>query len=105
MKYRGYTAHIEFDDTDRIFVGRLVGVREAGSFHADNVTDLENAFCATVDHYLEMCERLGQEPAIPYSGKFNVRLSPALHAAVAAAAEKGGVSMNRWISEKLRHSL
>ena len=105
MKYKGYVAEVGFDDADRIFVGRLIGVREAGAFHADTVAGLTQAFEETVDHYLEICAGLGQEPAKPYSGKFNVRLQPDLHAAVAAAAARRGVSMNQFVSEALERSV
>ena len=105
MKYKGYVARIGFDDTDRVFVGRLVGVREAGAFHADTVDGLEEAFHETVDHYLDMCAHLGQTPEKPYSGKFNLRLTPDLHAAVAAAAARSGKSMNQWVTEKLELGL
>ena len=27
MQYKGYTARIEFDDRDNIFVGRVLGLR------------------------------------------------------------------------------
>ena len=28
MLYKGYSAHIEFDEGDRIFVGHLAGIRD-----------------------------------------------------------------------------
>ena len=69
MKYKGYVAEVEFDDADQIFVGRLIGVREAGAFHADTVAGLTEAFEETVDHYLEIFSDLGQEPANPNISK------------------------------------
>ena len=33
MKYRGYTARIEFDEVDRIFVGHLAGIMDIVGFH------------------------------------------------------------------------
>lgn len=32
MKYRGYTARIEFDEVDRIFVGHLAGIKDIVGF-------------------------------------------------------------------------
>lgn len=32
MTYQGYTARIEFDDRDNIFVGRLLGIRDIVGF-------------------------------------------------------------------------
>ena len=49
---------------------------------------MENEFHASVDDYLEWCKEYGVEPEKPYSGKFNVRISPLLHDKIAIAAKK-----------------
>ena len=49
---------------------------------------MENKFHASVDDYLEWCKEDGVEPEKPYSGKFNVRISPLLHGKIAIAAKK-----------------
>ncbi len=36
MKYNNYLARIEFDEEDRIFVGRLAGIEDIVSFHGSN---------------------------------------------------------------------
>ncbi|MGS0744300.1 hypothetical protein ACVBEF_21205 [Glaciimonas sp. GG7] len=40
MIYTGYTARIEFDPRDNIFVGRVLGITDSISFHAETVADL-----------------------------------------------------------------
>ena len=40
MTYRGYAARIEYDDDDRIFTGRIAGIRDGVGFHADSVNGL-----------------------------------------------------------------
>jgi predicted HicB family RNase H-like nuclease len=40
MKYKGYTARIDFDARDNIFVGRVLGVRSIVGFHGDTVAKL-----------------------------------------------------------------
>jgi predicted HicB family RNase H-like nuclease len=60
MTYKGQTARIEFDARDSIFVGRLVGISDLVSFHADTVADLSADFKEAVDDYLETCEKLGK---------------------------------------------
>ena len=49
-----------------------------------------------------MCREDGVEPRKQFSGKFNVRISPELHAAIAAAAAADGKSLNQWVSDELR---
>ena len=101
MKYKGYVARIYFDEEDRIFVGRLTGIDDIVSFHGATVDELETAFHESVDHYLEVSERTGCPAQKPYSGKLTVRVPPEIHAAVAAAAEARGASMNKWIADTL----
>ena len=81
LTYKGYTARIDFDDRDNIFVGRLLGIKDVIAFHADNVTDLREAFIEAVDDYLEACEAIGKTPDKAASGRLLLILSPDIHAA------------------------
>ena len=59
MTYRGYTARVEFDPRDNIFVGRVIGISETITFHGETVTKLTKDFHAAVNHYLMLrSERL-----------------------------------------------
>jgi predicted HicB family RNase H-like nuclease len=69
MTYQNYSAKIEYDPVDKIFVGHIVGIRDIVGFHGTTVDELEAAFHEAVDHYLEVCVKIGQEPQRPYSGK------------------------------------
>jgi predicted HicB family RNase H-like nuclease len=101
MTYKGYIACIEFDAQDRIFFGRLAGTRDIVTFHGKTVDELEAAFKEAVDDYLATCARLGDEPDKPYSGKLTLRIPPRVHAAIAAAAETSGKSVNKWVADIL----
>jgi predicted HicB family RNase H-like nuclease len=101
MTYKGYAARIEFDAEDRIFFGRLAGIRGIVTFHGETVDELEAAFKEAVDHYLETCAKLGDEPNKPYSGKLTLRISPSAHAAIATAAETSGKSLNKRVADLL----
>ena len=43
----------------------------------------------------------GESPEKPYSGKFMVRVEPALHKAVAIHAKKAHKSLNAWVHDVL----
>jgi predicted HicB family RNase H-like nuclease len=101
MTYKGYTARIDFDDRDDILVGRLLGIRDIVSFHADNVTELRTAFEEAVDDYLEACARLGKAPEKPASGKLMLRVPPEVHSAALVAAQAAGTSLNQWAAKVL----
>ena len=67
-------------------------------FHGESVAE-RTAFEEAVEDYLEACEKLGRAPQKPYSGKLMLRVAPEVHAAVAAAAEVSGKSINQWATE------
>jgi predicted HicB family RNase H-like nuclease len=96
LTYRNYSAAVEFDAEDALFFGRIAGIADGVSFHADSVPELVSAFHEAVDDYLETCAKLGKSPERPYSGKLMLRIDPALHARTAKAAELAGMSLNQW---------
>lgn len=101
MTYKGYSARIEFDPDDRIFVGHVAGIRDSVAFHGSSVHELERAFHESVDDYLAACRNLGQSPERPASGKLMLRIPPAVHANALRAAELTGKSLNQWAARVL----
>lgn len=101
LTYKGYTARIEFDERDNTLVGRLLGIRDIVSFHADNVHDLRKAFEEAVDDYLEACAKLGKPAEKPASGKLMLRIPPEVHSAALVAAQAAGTSLNQWAAKVL----
>jgi predicted HicB family RNase H-like nuclease len=104
MTYKGYAARVEYDAEDRIFVGHLAGIRDIVGFHGSSVDELEAAFHESVDDYLAACEKLGQKPDKPVSGKMMVRVSPEIHGAAIRAAELSGMSLNQWAAKAIAAS-
>ena len=101
MSYKGYTARIEYDDEDGIFFGRIAGISDGVSFHAETVEDLRAAFHEAVDDYIETCAKVGKDPQKAYSGKMMFRVDPEVHRKAALAAELAGKSLNQWAEEAL----
>lgn len=104
MFYKGYSARIEFDDEDRIFVGHLAGIRDIIGFHGSSVDELERAFHEAVDDYVAHCEQLGLAPNKPFSGRMLLRVPPEVHARASAAAQVAGVSLNQWATRALEQA-
>ncbi|HKH20883.1 MAG TPA: type II toxin-antitoxin system HicB family antitoxin [Gammaproteobacteria bacterium] len=53
MKYRGFEAAIEYDHDTRLLYGQVLGLHEIVGFHGASVDELEYAFHAAVDDYLQ----------------------------------------------------
>ncbi|MDJ0647549.1 MAG: type II toxin-antitoxin system HicB family antitoxin [Xenococcaceae cyanobacterium MO_188.B19] len=101
MKYKGYQAVIEFDEEDRLFVGRVINTKDIIVFDGLSVAELEQSFHRVIDEYLEDCAELGKEPNKPFSGKFNLRISPDLHMKAATQAALKGISLNSFVEEAI----
>ena len=104
MSYKGYSARVEYDDEDGIFVGRIAGIRDGVGFHADSVAELREAFHEAVEDYLETCASIGKEPQKAFSGQMMFRVNPELHRRAAVAAELAGKSLNQWAEEILNRA-
>ncbi|NML16131.1 type II toxin-antitoxin system HicB family antitoxin [Azohydromonas caseinilytica] len=104
MTHKGYTARIDFDERDDIFVGRVLGLRTIISFHADNVARLRAEFEAAVDDFLRDCEEQGIKPEKPASGRLLLRVPPEVHGAALVAAQAAGKSLNQWATEVLQNA-
>lgn len=105
MRYKGYSARIEYSDEDECFVGRVAGIRDILTFHGESVAEVRQAFEEALDFYLETCAKRGETPNKPYSGKLLLRVSPEVHAAVATAAKVSGQSINQWAAERLSEAV
>jgi len=102
MTYKRYTARVEFDPRDGIFVGTVIGIADRITFHGEAVDELRADFQAAVDHYLADCEATGRSPLKAVSGKMMLRVSPEVHARALVAAKVEGKSLNQWAEEVLR---
>jgi predicted HicB family RNase H-like nuclease len=101
MTYKGYTARVEYDERDHLFIGRVFGLRTMISFHGETVNHLRRELKTAVDDYLADCEASGLRPEKPASGKIMLRVPPNVHGAALVAAQASGKSLNQWATEVL----
>jgi predicted HicB family RNase H-like nuclease len=105
MNHRGYTARIDYDERDNIFVGRILGIRGIISFHGETVGELRAEFERAIDDYLAECAEKGAKPEKPASGKLLLRLSPEVHGKAMVVAQASGKSLNQWVAEVLERAV
>ena len=104
LQYKGYTGQVEFDHEAGLVHGEVIDLRDVVTFQGMSVEELERAFRDSIDDYLEFCEKRGEEPDKPFSGRLMLRLSPHLHREVYARARQEGKSLNQWVAEKLEQA-
>lgn len=89
--HKGYTARVEYDERDNIFVGRILGIRNIISFHGETVAELRAEFEHAVKDYLADCKKDG--------------VTPEIHGRALVAAQAAGKSLNQWATEVLQHAV
>ena len=105
LKYKGYTGLVEYDTDGKIFTGEVIGLRSVITFQGRTPEELENSFRESIELYLEMCRDDGIEPEKPYSGRFNIRLTPELHRSLVIKAAAERKSLNELVVETLQKSI
>jgi predicted HicB family RNase H-like nuclease len=100
-----YMKIVEWSDQDGCFVGSalpLIGP----CCHGKDEAKVYAQLCRIVEEWVEILETDGHELPEPlaakqFSGKFVVRLEPALHRRLAAKALASGESLNNFCVKKL----
>lgn len=105
MNIAGQRALITYDpDTDQ-FRGEFLGLNGGADFYAANVAGLRVEGKKSLKAFLATCKEHGIEPFKAYSGKFNARIAPDLHASAAASAAAQGISLNQLVERAIRHEI
>ena len=105
MTYKGYVGDVEYDDEAKLFHGEVVNTRDVITFQGRSVDELERSFQESIDDYIAWCDEEGVPPEKPFSGRFNLRLSPDLHREVAIAAKRLNKSMNAFVEDAIKDEL
>ncbi|MBC8506307.1 MAG: type II toxin-antitoxin system HicB family antitoxin [Chloroflexi bacterium] len=101
MELNGYRATIQYDPEIEMFRGEFVGLNGGADFYAKDIDGLRKEGEISLRVFLEMCKEDGVEPRREYSGKFNLRVPPPVHADLAVEAAARNKSLNQLILEKL----
>ncbi|MBR1688329.1 MAG: type II toxin-antitoxin system HicB family antitoxin [Prevotella sp.] len=102
MKYRGYTGSVEYSEEDNCLFGKVLGMnKDHITYEGTDVNTLRRDFEGAVDDYLASCAARGVAPRKPYSGSFNVRITPEIHSAIAALAQQAGITINAFVRNAL----
>ncbi|HEY1790322.1 MAG TPA: toxin-antitoxin system HicB family antitoxin [Verrucomicrobiae bacterium] len=100
-----YTKFVEWSDEDECFIGRCPEIM-AGGVHGDDEAKVYAELCQAVEEMIELIHADGNELPEPlaakkFSGKFVLRVEPALHRRLAAKALAAGKSLNSYCANTL----
>ncbi|MDY3128234.1 MAG: type II toxin-antitoxin system HicB family antitoxin [Corynebacterium sp.] len=107
--YDKYTYQVAWSADDKEYVASVAEFPSLSWLDSDRAkaeAGLMDLVCEVVQDLLDS----GEEVPTPlgerrYSGKFNVRTSPALHRQLVMAAQREGISLNMLVNHKLAAGL
>ena len=101
----GYKAIIQYDPDIEMFRGEFIELNGGADFYAKDIAGLRKEGKISLQVFLEMCREDGVEPRKEYSGKFNLRIPPRLHAEIASRAAATDKSLNQWLVDMLSKNI
>lgn len=101
FSYAGYSGSCEASIEDDCLHGRILFIDDLITYEGNTISELRASFGAAVDRYVAYCMQTGKPANKPYSGNFNVRVSPDIHKAAAQRAQRDGVSLNNLVGRAL----
>lgn len=105
MEINGYKTMIQYDPAIDQFRGEFIGLNGGADFYATTIEQLKKEGEASLKVFLEICKEEGINPRKEYSGKFNLRVPPELHAEIAAKAAAEGKSLNKCVTDLLDEAI
>ena len=106
LEYKGYKGSVEYSKEDNCLFGKVQGLsKDLIVYEGQTLDELRKDFEAGIDSYLEGCRADGVEPAKPYSGRMNLRMSSELHSRVAAFVASSGSTINDFINRAIKNEL
>ena len=104
LEYKGYIAQIDVNEEDDSFHGSVINITDVVTFEGKSLAVLKREFAKSMKVYFDFCKEQGEEPDKPFSGKFVLRIDPAVHRAVTRAADRAGMSINKWAERALQRA-
>ena len=106
LEYKGYKGSVEYSKVDNCLFGKVQGLsKDLIAYEGQTLDELRKDFEDGVDSYLEACKADGVEPAKPYSGRLNLRMSSELHSRVATVVAATGTTINDFINKAIQNEL
>ena len=106
LEYKCYKGSVEYSKKDDCLCGKVQGLNKVLIlYEGQTLAELRKDFEDGIDSYIEGCRADGVEPAKPFSGKLNLRMSSELHSRVAAAASSSDTTINDFINKAIKYAL
>ena len=62
LSYKGYIGSVEYSEFDKLFYGKVLGIKSLISYESETEAELAESFEKSVDLYLSECKKIGLPP-------------------------------------------
>lgn len=104
MHHGQYIAAIEYDPDIDLFFGSVINLSSPITFYGKSTEDLKREFEKSIQTYQDVCKERNLQPEKPFSGRFNIRMTPDQHRRYTYRAAAEGKSLNSWAVEALEQA-
>lgn len=105
MTIAGHRAVVSYDEEADMLRGEFLGLNGGADFYAADIPSFRLEAEKSLRVFLEACADSGIEPFRHFSGKFNARIDPELHARAVELATAEGVSLNQLVERAIEHEV
>jgi predicted HicB family RNase H-like nuclease len=105
LTYKGFTGSVVASVEDGCLIGEVLFINDHIVYEGQTIAEIQTAFEASVDQYLDYCARNNKQPSKPYSGSFNIRTGAELHRLAAREAYKSGISLNEYVVQSIKNNM
>lgn len=104
MRQGEYVATVEYDPDIDLFFGNVINLSSPLTFYGRSTEELKREFVKSIQTYLEVCRERNLQPEKPFSGRFNIRMTPEQHRRYTYQAAAEGKSLNAWAIEAMEQA-
>lgn len=104
MRHGDFIASIEYDPDIDLFFGVVINLSSPITFYGKSTEELKHEFAESVQAYLDVCKERSIQPEKPFSGRFNIRMTPEQHRRYTYLAAAEGKSLNAWAIDALERA-
>ncbi len=107
LKHKGFIGSIEINQEDNTLYGKVLGLDKKTliTYEGNTVSELKEDFKESINDYIEHCKAHGVPIHKSYSGTFNIRITPKLHAKIVEISQQRGLSLNAFVKETLQNAV
>ncbi len=105
LTINNYRAVVTYDPDTDMLRGEFLGLNGGADFYASDIPTLKAEGAKSLAVFLDACRENGIDPVRRFSGRFNARIDPELHARAVEMAAAEGISLNQLIERAIEHEV